>query len=240
MPVSANHIKILIDEFDFSGDSNVAAVETSVAALDCTAFQSDAIRQMPGLPAGMIAHGGYYTGPDAGDIEAEMQSRQGDTGNAYVAVLLGTNDAACPGYIAPTTWGQAMKIDMPMDGLITLNGEWPAPAGLRRGLRLRDATVTTEGAGATVDLGAAGTLGGALFLFVQATDGQNTLAAVEHSANGSTGWAAKASGEIDAEGVVVVTFTGSINRYVRINVTDLGTATSVQLIAILAVTGVTE
>lgn len=240
MPVAAKYTKILIDQFDFSGDSNVATVDTSAKALDVTAFQADAVRQIPGLPTGMLAHGGYYTGPDAGDIEAEMQSRQGDAGSAYVGVLFGTNEAACPAYIAPTTWGQMLKLNMPMDGVLTLNGEWPAPSGLRRGLRLSDAVITATGAGATVDLVAGGSAGGTLFLFVQATNGQNTIVAVEHSANGSTGWASKVTGEIDAEGVVVAAFTGSINRYVRINVTSLGTATSVQLIAILAVTDVTE
>lgn len=240
MTVAARHTKILIDEFDFSGDSNVFAVETSIATLDVTGFQADAIRQIPGLPGGMISHGGYYTGADAGDIETEMQSRQGDAGSAYVAVLLGTNMAGCPAYIVPTTWGQMLKHNMPFDGILTLNGEWPAAAGMRRGLRLRDATIVATGAGASVDLGAGGTAGGTLYLFVQATNGENVAVAVEHSANGSTGWTAKATGEIDNEGVVVVAFSGSINRYVRINVTSLGTATSVQLIAILAVTDVTE
>lgn len=240
MTVAARHTKILIDEFDFSGDNNVFAVETSIATLDVTGFQADAIRQIPGLPGGMISHGGYYTGADAGDIEAEMQSRQGDAGSAYVAVLLGTNTAGCPAYIVPTTWGQMLKHNMPFDGILTLNGEWPAAAGMRRGLRLRDATIVATGAGASVDLGAGGTAGGTLYLFVQATNGENVAVAVEHSANGSTGWTAKATGEIDDEGVVVVAFSGSINRYVRINVTSLGTATSVQLIAILAVTDVTE
>lgn len=239
MTVAARHTKILIDQFDFSGVSNVASVETSLPALDITAFQADAIRQIPGLPSGMIAHGGYYTGPTAGEIEAEMQARQGDAGNAMVAVLFGTTVAACPAYIARSAWGQMLKFDMPREGVLTLNGEWPAPGGLRRGLRLSDAVIVATGAGAAVDLGVAGSAGGTLFLFVQATNGQNTIVALEHSTNAST-WTSKATGEIDAVGCVVVAISGTVNRYVRVNVTNLGTATSVQFIAILAVTDVTE
>lgn len=239
MPVAAKHTKILVDEFDFSGSTNAAGMSSTVAALDTTAFQDDAMTQIAGLPGGMLTQNGYYTGPDAGDIEAELYARQAADNDVYVAILFGTNVADCPAYIAPTSFGQNFKLNSPAAEVITLSAEWAAAAGLRRGIRLHEGELTATGEQASVDMGAAGTDGGTLFLFVQAIDGTGVTVDIEDSSDDVT-FAQVGQKDVDAVGVYVLDNAGAIDRYARINLTDLGTATAVTFTAIWTVAGVTE
>lgn len=241
MAVAAKHTQILIDQYNFSGSAFMASMAAGVTPLETTPFGTDAEEYVAGLPTGSLNHNGYYTGPDAGKIEAELRSRQGTTTPVTVAHLFGTNVDACPAYIAQTTFGTNYTIEMPAAGVLTLVAEWPAPAGLRRGLRLHSGSITATGAGAAVDMGAAGTEGGSLFLFVQSiSGGDGVLVDIETSANGSTGWASVGQAQVDAAGVVVESVAGAVSRYARINVTDMGTATALAFVAIWAVPGVTE
>lgn len=238
MPVPAKYTKILIDEFDFSGESNQANMSTQAPALESTGFQVDAAEHVAGLPSGTLTHNGYFTGKGAGEIEQELQARLGTAGGVYVAFLFGTNVAACPAYVGHDTWGEQLKIDMPIASLITLAGQWPGQR-MRRGLRITEATLSATGAQSSVDLGAAGSDGGKLYVFLQSVDGANASLDLEHSTDDAT-WATKATVALDsAVGVQVTDLSGTINQYVRINLTDLGLATSIQLVAILAVNGVT-
>lgn len=239
MPVAAKHTKILVDEFDFSGSSNAAGMSSTVAALDTTSFGVDAMTQIAGLPGGMLTQSGYYTGPDAGDIEAELVARQAADNDAYVAVLFGTNTAACPAYVTDTSFGSNFKIDAPADGVIALTAEWQSGAGLRRGIRLHEGELTSTGPVTSVDMGAAGTAGGTLFLFVQAVDGTGVTIDIEDSSDDVT-FAQAGQATVNAVGVVVLDVAGSLDRYADINLTDLGTATAITFTAIWTVAGVTE
>jgi hypothetical protein len=238
MPVAARYTRILIDEFNFSGVSNQASVELTLAALDASNFETAAMAYVPGLPSGQINHGGYYNGPAAGDLERELEARLGGAGDAYVAVLFGTNTAGCPCYVGPATWGQQLTITMPFDGLITLAGQWPMQT-LQRGLRAGSGTVTSTGALDSVDFGAAGAAGGQAFLFVQAVDGAGVVVEIEDSADDET-FALLDDFTVNAVGVTALALPTTIDQYIRINVTDMGAATTITFTAVVCVNGVTQ
>lgn len=243
--VSARYTRILVDEFDFSGDSNSVILAGNVGVLDTTAFQTVSMTSIPGnLQDASIQHGGYYAGAGAGELEYELNQRLGSNTTAYVAALFGTNTAACPSYVTVASWARQMDINMPLDGIITLSGVWPASGGFRRGLRLRASAtaISATGADTAYDFGAAGSNGGHAFLFVQSITGSATNATIDVESATTEGGAYSSEGTFtfSAVGVQTLTMSGTVNRWLRINTTDLGGATDFSVVCIACVTGVTQ
>ncbi|MFZ1755035.1 MAG: hypothetical protein WBO46_14960 [Caldilineaceae bacterium] len=242
MAVAAKHTKLLIDEFNFSGDSNSLSLTTAVAALEDTGFQATGTTFVPGLPSGSLSHGGYYSGKGAGYVEQELKARLGTASTVYVAALFGTNGVA-RAYVLDTTWGSNLSMEMPIDGLITLSGEWPGVGKLRRGLVVFDGTISATGGQTSVDFGAAGSVGGEAYLFVQAITGTATDATIDVESDADDNFAAGATVEgtftFSLASVQKVTMSGAVLRYIRINATDMGGATDFRVVAVVCVDGVT-
>ena len=244
MAVASKYTRFLRDEFDSSGESSNLEVSLTVNPLKDTGFQNEAETYVAGLSESSISQGGYYSGKGAGYIEQEIQSRLGTATAVYVAALFGTNTAACPAYVTALTWGQQMNIDMPLDNLIQLKSNWPASGGLIRGLRLTSvATQTITGIGtlASVDLGAQGTAGWKGFLFVQSISGSATNATIDFESSATEGgaYASEGTASFSAVGVQVVTFSGTVDRWIRLNVTSMGGATNFVIVAVAGTSGVT-
>jgi len=244
MAVAAKYTRFLLDEFDFSGDSNNLELSITVAPLKDTGFQEDAETYVAGLTESNISQGGYYSGSGAGYLEHELNTRLGTQTPAYVAALFGTNIAACPAYVTAQTWGQQMNFDMPLENLIQIKSAWPASGGLIRGLRLTSVTtqtITTTGALASVDLGAQGTAGGVGFVFVQSISGSATNATIDFESSATSGgvYVSEGTATFSAVGVQVVTFSGTVDQWVRLNVTSMGGATNFVIVGIAGISGVT-
>ena len=239
MAVRGTYTRILVDEFDFSGKNNSVEVNVTSEGDDVTAFQDEANVFMAGESAGAISQGGYLDGVDGG-MEEELQARFG-TGSSIVAVLFGTNVAACPAYVLPGTDGREFSISAPVQGIVTLNGRWGEGEGIRRGLRVFAGELDSTGAETAVDFGAAGSNGGWGFLFVQAIDGSATDAAIDiESATTSGGtYASEGTFTFSDVGAYAIELSGTVNRHIRINLTSLGGADAVTVVAVVAVKGVT-
>ena len=121
-PVRGCQTKILIDEYDLSGQSNSVNIDASVAVLDYVTFQACYQQRTPGLPSSAIAHNGYFNGSGAGQLEEELHARLGSGNDVYVGVILGTELAIPVGYVLATAFGQQLKLDAPVDGLLTVQG----------------------------------------------------------------------------------------------------------------------
>jgi len=243
--VSARYTRILVDQFDFSGDSNRVIMAGTVATLDTTGFQAVTSTSIPGnLQGASIQHGGYYAGADAGELEYELKQRLGSATPAYIAALFGTNQAACPAYVCDTSWGQQLTVDAPIDGLITLSGNWPAGGGMKRGLRIQAgaSTLSGTGGGTAYDFGAAGAAGGTGYLFVQTITGTATGATIDIESSATEGgtYASEGTFTFSAVGVQTLTMSGVVNQWLRINTTSLGGATSFAVVCIACVAGVTQ
>jgi hypothetical protein len=243
MAVRGYAVKMLVDEFDLSGQSNRVSIDASVAPLEAPVFQNPAVEITPGQASAAIEHGGYFIGANAGQLERVFYDRLGSSVAAYVGVLLGTDQPIVVGYVQDATWAQQLKIDTPVKEVITLSGNWPfTGGGLKRGYLLYDGAISATGAKPGIDFGAAGAAGGVAYLFVPSITGTATSATVTVQSDSDSGFgtaATEGTFTFSAVGVVKIALSGVIGRYLRINTTSLGGATAFSVAAVAGVSGVT-
>lgn len=241
MAIKGSDARVLIDEYDFSTDTSSYAVNIALGEAECTTLQADAQQYEPLFPTMVIEQNGYVTGvDDADELEKQLYSRLGSS-TSYPAVLLNTGTAACPAYVLDGTYGANMAIAAPAAGLLTINGAWGSGRGGYRGIRIASATISSTGDQTSVDLGSAGSNGGAAFLFVQAIDGtaSNASFKVQSATTSGGSYTDEATFTVSAVGGYKAAMTGTVNRYVRLSCAGLGGATSITVVCICAVKGVT-
>lgn len=237
-----NKTRVLLNRYDFSAGFYQVETEHTVAEEDNTGFGADAMTFEPGLSADKLMLRGYFSGAQADTVYREFQDRMGADGvGADLAILIDTDDANCVALAWADGWGQMLKLALAAPKLITFEVNTAAAANLVRGLRLFDGVITTTGAKATVDFGAAGTDGGWLFCFIQALapGGANVELTLSSATTQAGTYTTRATLNFTSRGCVVVPVAGGIGRWLRLTVTDLGGATSTQIVAIAAVKGVT-
>jgi len=243
MPVKAKDVKILIDEFDLSGASNSVSVSVPVDAIPAPAFQQTGLEQVPGMPKGMIDHKGYYNGAGYGYMEKVFYDRLGTETPAYVAAMFDTGATIKPTWVIDSTWAGQLKLDAPIAGLLTVEGNWQTGEGIKRGYVLWEGTISATGAKTGSDFAVAGSNGGDVYIFVQTITGTSTGTIVKVQSDSVSNFATvadEAAITFTAIGAAHAAMSGSIGRYVRINLTNLGGATSVKLTVIACVNGVTQ
>lgn len=237
-----NMTGILIDEFDFTGSYMGADIEITVGEIPVTPFGVTGLVTDPGPSSGKISLRGYYTGSAAGDVYKEMTDRLGTGGEGTcMAVLSDTTDANCVADCSSNAWGQTLKLSMPTKETLTFEAGTAGTESIKSGFRILNATVTTTGNQAAVDFGAAGSLGGAVFIFVQAVGGSVSNASIKVQSATTEGgtYADEATIDVDAIGGYYAVMTGAVNRWLRVNIASMGGATSLKIVAIACVKGVT-
>jgi hypothetical protein len=229
--------QLLVDEFDFSGDTAAITVTINMAEEDSTTLGATASVYEPILPSMKIEHNGYIGGDN--DIEQELYDLLG--GSSYVAALFGTDAVGCPAYVH-STFGAQMQLQFPAKGLITLNGAWAMGSGGYRGYRIYSGTISGTGLSAAIDLGSAGSAGGDGFLFIQTITGSASSATIKIQSASTEGgsYADEGTFTFSAVGVQVLAMTGTVNRWLKLSTTSMGGATSFAVTAIGCVDGVTQ
>ncbi len=241
MTVLAKNVRLLIDEFDFSGDSNSLTLALSADVIEAPAFQAASVERMPGLPKSKLQHNGYYTGPAAGNLERELDARLGTANLVHVGVLFDTRAVGNPAYVLPGAWEDQLDIEAPIAELLTLAGSW-AELPAKRGYTLLDGEVVATGAGTVVTLPAAGSAGGKAYLFVRGISGAAVNATITVQCAAAVGFSSPTTlGTFTFSGVGVVglTLPSTVQQYVRINVTGMGGASSITAAAVICVNDVT-
>ena len=245
MATKAKYTRLLVDAFDFSTVSNSLEVAFTAEKVDVTTFQASGKEFLIMGAEGAITQQGYLTGAGAGYFEQEIYESIANTEALTVAAMFGTDTAACPAYVAPGVNTEGLTIEAPVAGVITVAGNWGSGSGILRGLRVWTGTFSATGAQTVpgyIDLGAQGTAGGKAWLFVQVIDGSATSATITLESDDNTSFTSAATEgtfTFSAVGVQTMTLSGTVDRYVRLNCTDLGGATSFVVVAIAAVSGVT-
>lgn len=238
-----NNTGVLIDEFDFSvGSFSGADIERTVPEKDRTAFGDTGNVSEPGMPSGKISLRGYYTGNDAGDVYKELVDRVGVAGaGAIMAVLLDTTDANCVAYCSDNAWGQSLKLSLPTNEIVTFEAATAATEAIECGYRILNATVNATGNQTAVNFGAAAPNGGIVFVFVQAIGGTATNASIKIQSSTSSGgtYADEATVTFSAVGGYVAAMSTGLSNWLRVNVASMGGATSLKLVVIACVKGVT-
>lgn len=244
MPVKACQTKILVDQFDFSGDTNGVSIEAQVKQIDYAVLQNCQQLRIPGNPSASFEHNGYWSGIGAGKLEAELNTRLGIETQCKAAIVLGTGLAVPVAYVLNSTYNQQLKYMAPVENLLQINGMWPAGnEKMYRGYQVLPPTsISATGAQVGIDFGAAGAAGGKAWLQVQSKVGTITNATIKVQSDTVSNHASTADeGTFTFSGVGLfqIDLSGTVNRYVRLNCTSLGGATSFVVLGIVALSGLT-
>lgn len=233
--------QLLADEFDFSGDTAGFTVTVGMPEQDATVLTSTAMLYAAILHNMGIEHNGYVQGiATADEMEGELFERI--TGAHYVSCLLGTSVVGCPAYTIDSSFVRDLKLGAPVAGLMTINGSWGKGLGGSRGLRIFSGTLDATGTQSSVDFGAAGSAGGECYLHITAKTGtmSDTIILVESSATEGGVYATEATFTVSALGGFKAVMSGTVNRWLRVNLSDLGGADDVTIVVIACVDGVTQ
>lgn len=238
MAVKSQYTRFLLNEFDFSGYSNQLDVSIAGDKLEATAFQDTGKVYLTGVPDATLTQAGYFA-TDTGYIEDELKAAF-DAGTCDAAALYGTNVTKCPAFVFPGAKVVSYGITTATGSVITINSELASGEGVKAGYRVFSGTISATGEQTSIDLGSAGSAGGHAYLFVQAITGSATDAAIKvQSSSDDSTFADEGTFTFSAVGVQAVTMSGTVNRYIRLNCTDLGGATNFTVVGIVAVSGVT-
>lgn len=239
MPVKAYNTRILVDEFDFSGDTKGITLSLTKEGLDASVLQTAGAILVPDLSTGVLDLNGYFGGIGAGALEQELQARMESEADCIVSALFDTTAVGNPAYVQPTTWGKQLTLDG-ADKLLMVKAQWEDLT--ERGLVAAHATIAATGDQSVIDFGAAGTAGGWAVLHVRAIVGTAVNAAFTCKSSAVVGFTSPTTHgtfTISAAGASRLTFAGNVGRYMRLGCTSLGGATSLAVTAIFGVSGVT-
>lgn len=246
MTVKGCRTRILVGGVDLSGDTNTVGVNIQGRAIDYGVLQDCDQRRLPLSPAGSIEHNGYYSGPTAGKIEAELYTYLGSTTGVHVACIYDTAGAVPFAYVQDMAYNSKLAIKGQTGQLLTVAGMWPtlksSGARMIRGYQVWGGTISATGALTGIDFGAAGSAGGKAYIFVTTITGSASSAAVKiqsdtDPAHGTT--VDEGNTSFSAVGCYEISLSGTVNRYVRLNCTSLGGSTNFTIYALVALSGIT-
>ena len=234
--------RVLVGGYLLSSQTNSATVQASNNSIETTPFEATAKEYVVLPPDGNIDIGGYLTFDTANGATFEKRLHTSlTTADTVGLIYYNTAVAGAPGYVLPSAYTDNLQIQSPVAGVITVSGSYTSTTGLRRGVCIYSGTISATGTTTAVDIGAAGSAGGYAYLFVTTETGSGTNAAIDIESATSAGGTYSSEGTFtfSAIGAVAVTMSGTVNRYLRLNTTSLGGATSWAVTCIACVSGVT-
>lgn len=241
MPVQAWKTRILIDQFDFSGETSGGSLALTVRPIDAPALQQPSMLYVPGAQNGKLEFGGYWNGGAAGRLDDELYRRLGSQLPCIVITMLDTSALGNPAYVLRSTWNQQINIEWPAAGLLTAQATFEDVAA--RGLVVAHQSFTAVGLGPLIDFGAAGTAGAWAVLVVRAVEGSASNAAFVVRASNTTDFATPISlisfAPVAGVGAQMAAAAGDVRRYLRLWCSDMGGATKLTVTAVVGVAGVT-
>ncbi len=232
--MKGTELGIWVDEFDFSSATSQVDLTFEITEGERTNLDSTAKEYIPILPKASVTQNGYMQGVMPDGFQAELEDRFG-TGSAILTILTQRSDADCVAYVLPEVTDYSMVFAAPVANIITLNGQWGTSAAAVRGRRVYDGTLSATGEQTAVDFGAGVTTGGKAYLHVKTITGSAAGAdiKVQSSADNNT-WADEGTFTFSAVGGYSLALSGTVGRYIRLNCTDLGGATSFRVMAVVS------
>ena len=217
--VQGSAARIYVDEFELTQQSSGAELNVELDTISYNIMGQAAAYQDVTKPNFSIPHHGYYTGRgatgDMGYFEDTIQKRLGTTTPVTVTLLLDTI-----AYTLIGTWGSQMTIDAPVDGLITIDGNWSTPDQVIRGAAVAGANYTNGQNGTPIDLGAAAVANGVVFHasgFADLTAGAESVTVKIQTASTSGGtYTDWLTTTFKKPGATLVTGANNPNRWARV------------------------
>jgi len=240
--------RLWVDEWDMSTKTASAELDLSLASEEVTTFQATGKEYIITDPDAKITLTGYMSSIAAGTggLEEELAERFAAANTTMVGLMLAdsaTGDAGMPTYVLPATSADSLKITAPAKGVLGLDGSFMAGTyGHRRGICLWYGAITATGNKTGVDFGAAGTVGGDVYVWVQSITGSATNASVKVQSATTLGgtYADEATVTFSAVGSFSAAMTGSVSQFLRLNVASMGGATGFTIAVVACVDGVTQ
>jgi len=241
--------RLWVDDFDMSTKTASAEISMSIGTEEVTAFQTTAKESITTDPVSSIKITGYVSslGADAGGWEQELYDRFAATNVTQVGLMLAdsaTGDGGMPTYVLPLTSADEMKISAPATGVLGIDGSFMAgDYGLRRGVCLWYGAITATGNKTSYDIGAAGSAGGDVYVWVFSITGTATNASVKVQSSATEGGTYLDEGTVTFSAVGHATsaaMTGTVNRWLRVNIASMGGATGFTIAVVATVDGVTQ
>lgn len=246
MATRGNQQALLVDEFNFSCATAEVTTQFTVNEYETPNLCMTGNEYIPGDSRAEITANGYIIGVDADGNEAETYARLGVDGTV-VAHLLNRTEPGTPAYVIENAFAGENTWGAPVANVLALNGKWSSGVGgtRRSYLVVYDVEITATGNQAAVDFGSAGSAGGSAFLFVHEIDGNKSGTAsgasfkVQSSADNVT-FADEATISVNSTDAYAASLTGTVNRYIRLNISSLGGATSFRVSLVASVNNVTH
>ena len=240
--IKGTNTRVLVGGYLLSSQTNSSSIQATLERVETTPFEASGKEYVTLPPSAQVDLGGYVTFDTAGGGTYENRLRSAiDTADTVGIVHYITALAGSPGYVLPGAYTSNMQIQSPVAGVMTLSGSYISDTGLRRGICIYSGTISATGETTSVDLGAAGSAGGFAHLFVTTETGTGSSADIDIESSATEGgtYASEGTFTFSAVGQASVTLSGTVNRWLRLNCTDLGGATSWYVTCIACVAGVT-
>ena len=244
MASRAIYTRIAIDGYRISSETNKATVKLDADKTEITCFEDTAKSYIVNDPKPGIELGGYLTASTDPDT-FEAISHGALSVPVTVSVVKASTSAITGGvsYTIPNANAITLSHDLQVAGVMTMQASWGGADAMVRGKCVYGgAALAATGATAAVDVGAQGTAGGIAYLHVTAITGSATNAAIKLQSSATQGgtYADEGTWTFSAIGVYPVDLSGTVDRWLRINVTSLGGATDVTVTVLGVVYGVTN
>ena len=240
----AIYTRIVVDGYRISSETNKAVVKFEADKTEITCFEDTAKSYIVNDPKPGIEIGGYITHSTSDDTFDAIS--HGALSVPVTVTVIKASTAAIAGgisYTIPSANAITLSHDLQVAGVMSMQASWGGSVAMVRGLCVyAGAALDATGATAAVDAGAAGSAGGIAYVHVTGITGTATSATIdiESSATEGGSYASEGTATFSAIGVQAVDLTGTVNRWLRINVTDLGGADDVTVTAVVVVYGVTN
>lgn len=243
MAGNARFTRVLVGGFVMSSQTSSVTVTTEAERQDTTPLEATGKEYVVMPPSSTIAINGYTTVSATDTGTWEKVARDTFTTADTVSRIFSESSTYTgqPADVLPSAMASTLALDFPVDGVMTVNAQFGSTVGLRHGICIYSGTVSATGTTTPIDLGAVGSAGGYAYLHVTAEGGTGTNADIDIESATTSGGTYASEGTFTFSGIgdYSLTLSGTVNRYMRLNVTDLGGATSWTVHAIVCVDGVT-
>ena len=234
MAYKGTEASVLVDQFVFDVATSQIELVWAIGEGETTNLASDAQEYIPIIPKLTINQSGYFDGLATGIEKADWDRLA--TSGAQVTALIGAGTTGCMAVFFSDAAGMSMNTAFPTNGVATLNGSWGTSEKWWWGKRLWTGTISGTGEQAAVNFGTAGTAGGYAVLHVTAIAGTATSATIDvESSSDNINFASEGTFTVSAVGGYPLALSGTVNKYLRVNTTDLGGATSITCQVVAAI-----
>jgi len=208
---------VLVDEFDLSAFLNSYDAAATMDTAEVTAFGGSSKAYVAGLKDATLSFAGFFDGA-ASAVDEVLQAAIGSSALITLAPAgLGAIGNRCQ---LAQAFETSYSINAPVADAVNISAEAQVSNGLLSGIVLADLVARTATGNTTANDNTSSTSAGAkAILHCTAFTGTDITIKVQHSADNSTWVDLITFTQLTAIGAELQSATGTINRYLRVNIT---------------------